>query len=363
MRAPVVPEEPVGARGVADDEPGQRGQPRQRVVAAQLGEPLAQPVGGVLRAGLDAVAEQGVQVGAVEQRRGRCRGSGAPSSRVELVDLQAGRLRRRGAVRLAGQRGARAAGPASARPARPSAARRRRRRTAVTSTTRSGSIAASGRRVGVQRVVVGRGGEAGLELGLVHPAARRTARTPRPGTPRPAAGSAAAARPRPAGAAPSSALAPVSTSRNRRAVTGGKATVRTGTALSRVLRGVQLRHAPVGRRRRRWPPAPRTAAARRRSRAGPGRPTVTAATVHRLVEDLLEPGGGRGRPGRGAARRPRRSCRRAGADQSPTASDPCTDGRRRARGSDLVGRHGQRPPSPGPHRWASGSAPQRGQSW
>ena len=179
--------------------PASAGSHGRRVVAAQLGEPFAEQVGRVLRSGLDAVAEQCVECGAVEQRQVGVQ-IAADLRAVELVDLQPGRLGRRGPFVC----------PVSDIPNRrirqaPAGAFHAGCRPVdqpVRSRTSAGSIADAVVRVGVQGVVVGGCGEAGLELGLVHAAAGRTARTLRRGTPRRGAGPVAAARLPPAGAVP-----------------------------------------------------------------------------------------------------------------------------------------------------------------
>ena len=100
----------------------------------------------------------------------------------------------------------------------------------------AGSIAVSSTPGGVEGVVVGGGGEAGLELGLVHPSAageRELGDEELGDAPQDRWGAHALGQP----GQRASALSPVSTNRNRRADTGGKATVRTGTALAAGLDG------------------------------------------------------------------------------------------------------------------------------
>ena len=127
-RPAVVPQERVGRGPVARRRTRRAPAARPRVVAAQLAEPVQQPVGPVLRSRFDAVAQQRVQ-----RRTGEVAEIGvevpADLVRVELVDLQAGRCGRSGAVGLAGERGAEPQDPPAAgrrvpvqRPARPHAA-------------------------------------------------------------------------------------------------------------------------------------------------------------------------------------------------------------------------------------------------
>ncbi len=265
--------------------------------------------------------------------------------RVELVHLEAGRLRRRRAVGLAGQGGAEPEDPpvAGGRVPAQDAVRVDRAR----SRRAPGPGRSPGRRggVAVEGVVVGRGGEAGLDLGLVDAAAgaERELRDEELG--HPPQHRRQAARPSASRGSASAALSPVSTSRKRRAVTGGKATVRTGTALAAGTTSSAARRRRGSRRRRRSP--------RARRRGGGAAPKPRGAGQSDGDRGRRSPARRRparstrstGRPGRGAATPRRRSHRRPGTDQSSSGAEAATDaGTQHARHLRRRGR--RRRPSP-----------------
>ena len=192
-------------------------------------------------------------------------------SGVELVHLQAGRLGRRRPVRLAGQR--------RAEPQHAPLPGGASQRSTPSAPTLRGEVEDAA------RVDGGRAGcRPRVECVVVQgrAEARLRARPDAPGRPGYSANSltrnsltrrrtGGSLTPAASRGSASSAVPPDRTSRKRRAVTGGNVAVRTGTAAGGQLGDDRPGVAVVARLAGR-----RAAAARRRSRRGPGRPTVTA---------------------------------------------------------------------------------------